>query len=452
MPMKRAGSNERRPRERSIGGQWFAGLIRLLMALAAVGGYLVLADTSPASAANTPTIASITPLQGAQGTIVTVTGTNFDVTPGNVTAYFAPPGTSSGNYSSYAATSVYCPTTTSCELVTPAEPSPNPTNGIVDVLVAVDGTVVPTSVTDQFTYTNAISVDGIQEGQFSSTGSDCSCYQGDVTPSIGQGNTLASCLFDPPSGGCDPLTFPSDSDESKTYNDPDDSPVGNTPCTQLNPATGYPAQCPAAISYGWYVYELSPNDSNGLKTGDTVTLNAPTGTQWPGSTTNPGGAANYVVAPYCGYEKQSASGQANNYLCFNTGGQSAALATGVIVGSTGNTVQITMPMSIPQGQEFGIYIDQVVNPPEGNYSAGDYAVLTSETGPSLFGIGGSNIELSGNNNGEPPTCPSPSFVLCFGAGAPSQDFSSLTATPSPPEGVSTDSSTGASVTATIRDE
>ena len=87
----------------------------------------------------TPTVTGIAPNSGSSlgGVLVTITGTNFDVTPGNTLVKF---GANAG-------ANVTCALTTSCIANSPAG------TGTVDVTVTVAGQTSATSAADQFIYT-----------------------------------------------------------------------------------------------------------------------------------------------------------------------------------------------------------------------------------------------------------------------------------------------------------
>ncbi len=87
----------------------------------------------------TPSVTGITPNSGSTngGTVVAISGTNFDITPGATTITFG------GD----AATNVSCSSLTLCSAETPPA-----SVGIVDVIVTVAGQSSTASVADEFTY------------------------------------------------------------------------------------------------------------------------------------------------------------------------------------------------------------------------------------------------------------------------------------------------------------
>jgi hypothetical protein len=91
--------------------------------------------------ATAPTVSALTPTSGSVGTVVTVTGTGFSVTPGTTDFDFG-----AGN----AATAVSCSSSTNCNATAPAG------TGGVEVTASVGGLTSSSSEAVQFTYTVAI--------------------------------------------------------------------------------------------------------------------------------------------------------------------------------------------------------------------------------------------------------------------------------------------------------
>jgi hypothetical protein len=109
-----------------------------------------------------PTVTGISPSSGpvAGGTTVTITGTNFNTTPGETTVQF---GANQAQLARCATcrmaetsnTTASCPETTLCYAFSPAG------SGVVDVRVTVGGVQSATSSADLFTYLSAPSVSGL---------------------------------------------------------------------------------------------------------------------------------------------------------------------------------------------------------------------------------------------------------------------------------------------------
>ena len=131
---------------------------------------------------NPPTVTSIAPSSGspAGGDVVTITGTNFDTTPGNTAVHFG----------QVAATFVSCASATSCTATSPAG------TGTVDVRVSVSGQPSDTSNNDQFTYVapppaGSLSVSSVSPNGGATSGGSTVTISGDgfdTTP----GNTTIS--------------------------------------------------------------------------------------------------------------------------------------------------------------------------------------------------------------------------------------------------------------------
>ncbi|HWD55693.1 MAG TPA: Ig-like domain-containing protein [Acidimicrobiales bacterium] len=170
---------------------------------------------------------------------------------------------------------------------------------------------------------------------------------------------------------CSPVTFP-----SSITNAPD-TDFGNTPCAQFS------AGCDSPQALGTWVYEIEPTNSGGLNPGSNVMLHAPSGTTFPSD------KSDYYVVPLCNAPSSSSLPANNNtysnafdfpkyvndWVCSNAVdyGETAAYPLNVFPSSSGDEVTVSMPFGVAylngdgtdfgDGNTFGIFIADVVNPP-----------------------------------------------------------------------------------------
>ncbi len=396
-----------------------------VVALAALAGGVLgagLISSSAAGAATVPapTVKHVSPPNGGDGTLVTVSGTGYAAT--TTATSQKPKNDTTVDFGSQAATVESC-TTTDCRVL-----APGPNTGTVTVTVKVTGVTSATSTADHFTYSGSLALQEVDAGDWNHDVAPTADTSINTVRIANNGDYFIGC---PTGTGCTDVSFTSTTFAHTST--AQDSEYGNTPCTTV-------PECPAATAHGIYAFELTPLLSTGLSSGDTIHLSAPAGTVFP---TDP---ADYEVVPYCAYDVYSGS-TANRWICNQMAKESAKPPTKVTGGRT-NGITVTMPLTVPGGRTFGIFVAGVANPPAGPETLDDYSsyATAAKTSPSFDSR--YDATSCGGSTGTGTVHTPSTAAICFVSGAADRTMSTLTVSPAK---VSVDGG-GVTVTATLRDE